>query len=79
MVTIFSDSGLRFVIFMADHDPPHVHVFGDGIAKIELGSDENEVRVVDAERMKTGDIRKAKRIVMERRDELMAKWEELHG
>jgi hypothetical protein len=79
MVTIFRDSGLRFVIFMVDHEPPHVHVFGDGMAKIELGSSDDAVRVVDTERMKTGDIRKAKRVVMERRDELMAKWEELHG
>lgn len=35
--------------------------------------------MVDAEGMKTGDIRKAKRIVAERRDELMMRWEEFHG
>lgn len=29
--------------------------------------------------MKTGVIRKAKRIVRDRRDELMMKWEEFHG
>ena len=79
MVTIFRKSGLRFVIFVDDHAPPHVHVFGDGIAKIELGTNKDEVRVLDAERMKAGDVRKAKRIVAERRDELMMKWEELHG
>ena len=38
-----------------------------------------EVRVVDAERMKTGVLRKAKRIVADRRDELMVKWVEFHG
>jgi hypothetical protein len=79
MVTIFRESGLRFVIFLDDHTPPRVHVFGDGIAKIELGTNEDEVRVVDAERMKAGDVRKAKRIVTERRHELMTKWEEFHG
>lgn len=79
MVTIFRESGLLFVIHLDDHGPPHVHVFGNGIAKIELGTSKDEVRVVDAERMKTGDIRKAKRIVAERRDELMTKWEEFHG
>jgi hypothetical protein len=79
MVTIFRESGLRFVIFIDDHPPPHVHVFGDGMAKIELGMNEAEVRVIDTERMKTGDVRKAKRIVVERRDELMTKWEEFHG
>ena len=79
MVTIFRESGLRFVIFIDDHAPPHVHVFGDGIAKIELGANKDEVRVIDAERMKTGAVRKAKRIVSERRDELMMKWEAFHG
>lgn len=79
MVTIFRESGLSFVIFIDDHDPPHVHVFGDGIAKIELGTTKDDVRVVDVERMKTGDIRKAKRIVAERHDELLMKWEEFHG
>jgi hypothetical protein len=38
MVTLFRESGLRFVIFIDDHAPPHVHVFGDGVAKIELGT-----------------------------------------
>ena len=32
--------GLRFVIFVKDHDPPHVLVFGQGAeAKIDLPSD----------------------------------------
>ncbi|HEX8620344.1 MAG TPA: DUF4160 domain-containing protein [Allosphingosinicella sp.] len=79
MVTIFRESGLSFVIFLDDHPPPHVHVFGDGMLRIELGRRADEVRVVDAEGMKAGDVRKAKRIVMERRDELAAQWEEFHG
>jgi hypothetical protein len=79
MVTIFRESGLSFVIFLDDHPPPHVHVFGDGLAKIELGTDGTEVRVVDAARMKTGVVGKAKRIVVERREELIRKWEEFHG
>jgi Domain of unknown function (DUF4160) len=79
MVTIFRESGLKFVIFVDDHAPPHVHVFGDGIAKIELGTKRDEVRVVDTEEMKTGVIRKAKRIVAKHWDELQMKWEEFHG
>ncbi len=79
MVTIFRESGLRFVIFIDDHAPPHVHVFGDGVAKIELGEEGRDIRLVDAEDMKTGDIRKAQRIVRERREELIMKWREFHG
>jgi hypothetical protein len=36
MVTIHRAQGLRVVIFTDDHEPAHVHVFGDGHAKINL-------------------------------------------
>ena len=36
MVTVFRAHGLRVVIFANDHEPAHVHVLGDGEAKINL-------------------------------------------
>jgi len=37
MVTVHHAFGFRFVMFVNDHDPPHVHVFGQGgEAKIDL-------------------------------------------
>jgi hypothetical protein len=36
MVTVLSAQGLSFVVFVNDHEPAHVHVFGDGQAKINL-------------------------------------------
>lgn len=36
MVTVFRAFGLRVIIFLDDHQPAHVHVFGDGHAKINL-------------------------------------------
>jgi hypothetical protein len=36
MVTIFRESGLQIVIFLDDHEPAHVHVFGDGQVKFNL-------------------------------------------
>ena len=36
MVTVFRAQGLRVIIFVDDHQPAHVHVFGDGHAKINL-------------------------------------------
>jgi len=36
MVTVFRACGLRVIIFVDDHMPAHVHVFGDGQAKINL-------------------------------------------
>jgi len=40
MPTILSINGFRFIIWPADHEPPHVHVFKDnGEAKIGIGDD----------------------------------------
>ena len=36
MVTVLRAQGLRVVIFANDHQPAHVHIFGDGEAKINL-------------------------------------------
>jgi len=36
MVTVLRQFGLRFVIYTADHEPPHVHVYGDGEARIDI-------------------------------------------
>ena len=36
MATVLRVHGLRVVIFVNDHLPAHVHVFGDGEAKIDL-------------------------------------------
>ena len=36
MVTIHRAQGMRVVIFLDDHEPAQVHVFGDGEAKINL-------------------------------------------
>jgi len=46
MVVIHREAGLRFVIFVNDHQPAHVHVFGDGEAKVDLGSARGEARRV---------------------------------
>lgn len=37
MVTVHREAGFRFIIFVDDHEPAHVHVIGDGKAKIDLG------------------------------------------
>ena len=36
MVTIHRAYGLRIIVFTDDHEPAHVHVFGDGQAKVNL-------------------------------------------
>ena len=79
MVTVLRADGLRLVIFVNDHLPAHVHVFGDGEAKIDLlGADGTPV-LIWADGMSRGDIRRAMRLVVEQRTFLLARWEEIHG
>ncbi|GGF14025.1 hypothetical protein GCM10011321_02460 [Youhaiella tibetensis] len=75
MVTIFRAEGLRFIIFLDDHEPAHVHVFGDGQAKIDLLGPE----LIWADGMKRGDLRRAMRIVENNRDAFLECWNEIHG
>jgi len=79
MVTIFRADGLRFVIFVDDHEPAHVHVFGDGEAKINLLGLSGEPELIWADGMKRGDIRKAMRIVEEQQDAFLESWSNIHG
>ena len=76
MPTVLRESGVEVVIYLNDHQPPHVHAFeGSGDAKINL----NPVEVVQVWRMSKATSRKAKRVVVERQDYLLEKWEEING
>ena len=79
MVTVHRESGFRFVIFTDDHEPAHVHVIGDGTAKIRLAGEDGKSELVRAEGMKAGDLRKAMRIVVEQHAKLLERWKDLHG
>ena len=75
MVTIDRRHGFSVVIFTQDHSPPHVHVFGDGQVKIDLAGPD----VVFSIGMKRSDVRRAWRLVAERRDEYLRRWSEIYG
>ncbi len=76
MVTIYRAHGLRIVIFTDDHEPAHVHVFGDGHARINLiGRPE----LVWAEGMKRNEVRRAMDVVIEQQGVFLARWREIHG
>ena len=79
MVTVLRTEGLREIIFTDDHQPAHVHVFGDGHAKINLRGRDGVPELIWAEGMTRGEVRRALRIVIERQALLLAKWEEIHG
>lgn len=71
--------GLRVVIYVNDHDPAHVHVFGDGEAEINLLGADGLPGLVWADGMSRGEVRRAMRVVAEQQAFLLARWEELHG
>lgn len=79
MVTVHREAGLRFIIFVDDHEPAHVHVIGDGTAKINLTGPNSEPELVYNDGFKAGDLRKAMRIVTEQQAFLQERWNEYHG
>jgi Domain of unknown function (DUF4160) len=80
MVTVLRQDGFRLVIYLDDHDPPHVHVYAGGAdAKIALQSPGGRPAVIRAHAMTRGELRKALQLVTEQQDMLLAKWEEIHG
>ena len=79
MVTVLRVQGLRVVIFANDHQPAHVHVFGNGEAKINLRGTGGTPDLVWAEKMSRGEIRRAMQIVTEEQALLLARWENIHG
>ena len=79
MVTVHREAGLRFVIYTDDHLPAHVHVHGDGSAKIPLAGSDGTPEIVRCDGMKGSDIRKAMQIVADHQDHLFQYWRKLNG
>ncbi len=79
MVTIFRSDGFRFVIFQNDHEPAHVHVFGDGEMKINLAGPNGGVELIWADGVKRNDVRRAMKIVTEQQSHFLKRWQEIHG
>lgn len=75
MVTVLREAGFRFVIYTDDHEPAHVHVYGDSEARIDI----QIVRPISNRGMRKRDLSVALAIVGLNRDMLLAKWREIHG
>ena len=79
MATVFRAHGLRVVIFVDDHQPAHVHVFGDGQAKIDPLGAGGAPELIWADRMTRTEIRQAMRIVIDQQAMLLTRRENIHG
>jgi hypothetical protein len=79
MVTVLRVDGLRVVIYVNDHVPAHVHVFGDGEAKINLVGAQGGPDLVWADNMTRAEVRRSVRVVAEQLAFLLQRWEDIHG
>ncbi len=76
MPTIFIESGFRFMIYLDDHAPAHVHAIGAD-CMIRIGLD--PLQVLSTVGAKPNDVRRAMEIASRRREELLAAWRKYHG
>lgn len=78
MVTVHRAYGFRFVIFSNDHNPPHVHVFGQGgEARIVLEGPRG-IRLDWVAGIGRGDLRRVMQEAKRERQRLIAAWRRIH-
>jgi hypothetical protein len=77
--TIHREHGLRFAIHTDDHEPAHVHVFGDGEMKIVIAAADGLPLAIWSVAMKRPDQRRAMEVVLERQLEFLDRWREIQG
>ncbi|MBY0582276.1 MAG: DUF4160 domain-containing protein [Sphingomonas sp.] len=70
---------MRFIIFVDDHEPAHVHVRGDGEAKVNLVGPDGGPDVVWIVGMTRADERRILKEIREQRDVLLRHWSDIHG
>ncbi|WP_246318740.1 DUF4160 domain-containing protein [Peteryoungia desertarenae] len=66
---------MRFVIYTADHEPPHVHVYGDGEARIDI----LRLTVITQGGMSDRDVRRAVDEIEAQQEMLIDIWRRYHG
>jgi hypothetical protein len=79
MITVLRAYGLKVFIFSDDHEPAHVHVRGDGQAKIKLVGADGQPEVMWSAGMTQAERGRALRAVREAQTELLEKWRRIHG
>ena len=80
MPTILFMNGFRFIIWLDDHEPPHVHVFkGDGEAKISIGNSGQAPAFVAIYGLTKREAKFIWGVVAEQQEKLLDAWEKIHG
>jgi flagellin-specific chaperone FliS len=79
MPTVFRQDGFRFIIYLNDHEPAHVHIQkGGGEIKVNIAS-LGDIQVMKIVGMKNQEALKALKLVSQNQQFLLKKWEEIHG
>ena len=78
MVVVHRAFGMPFIIYVDDHAPPHVHVRGDGEAKVNLIGPDGKPEFVLVADVTKADQRRILREVREKQDMLLRHWREIH-
>lgn len=77
MPTILILFGLKFRIYVRDHEPVHVHVLSqDGEAKFQVS---DEIRLMVNKGMKPKDIKLAESIIEENKELIITEWVKIYG
>jgi len=80
MPTILFVNGFRFIIWPADHGPPHVHAFkGDGEAKVSIGDKAHAPAFVTIYGLTKREAKFIWTAVAEHQEALLDAWERIHG
>lgn len=79
MATVLRAQGLAVRIYKDDHLPAHVHVVGDGIAKINLQGPDGSPSIVFTRGMNRAEVRRAWQLVVQNRAFLLEQWGRIHG
>ncbi|SFP06595.1 DUF4160 domain-containing protein [Prevotella sp. tf2-5] len=75
MPEVFRFFGFSFFFYSKEHEPPHIHVEGNGgVAKFEWNG--TGFILTEKEGIKTGDFRKVKAVIDENADIIIKRWNE---
>ncbi|WP_320199266.1 DUF4160 domain-containing protein [Agrobacterium sp. rho-13.3] len=66
---------MRFVIYTADHEPHHVHVYGEGESRIDMIN----LGVITQGGMSDRDVRRAVAVIEENQQLFLEAWRQYHG
>ena len=75
MVTVLRQHGMRFVVYTADHEPPHAHVVGEGEARIDIMN----LVVISQGGMSDRDVRRAVLAIEAHQQLFIDTWRKYHG